>query len=187
MTFPTGTISANDIRAQLAYNNTAGAQTPVSLNDLPVRQAADKLSGAVSYGDLRGKNVYFSGTVTWGVWSPSPYTTVYGLYAPYSGSIGTTSYYRLVNILYGPGYPDALPIIFANYNSYPATVQFSISTTYGDTPIPAITSPYVNVYIDGTKYALTADAYNSNSWGWNSDPLNLASRAGQTSVVVITY
>jgi hypothetical protein len=44
------------------------------------------------------------------------------------------------------------------------------------------------VYIDGVKYALTADAYGTLGWFWNyTDPLGLAGRVGQTNQVVITY
>jgi hypothetical protein len=192
MTFPSGTISANDIRYQLAYNNTAGAQTPVTLNDAPVRAAADKLTGTVSYNDLRGKNVFFSGTITWGSSFSYP-TYIYGYNHAYdpagAGSVDTTSYYRKVSSS-SPGVgtlnPIQSPNIIYEYNT--DTGGSATSVQISTEIYPAPTSPYVNVYLDGTKYVLTASNYNSTGWTINnSDPLNLEFRVGQTNQVVITY
>lgn len=191
MTFPSGTISADDIRAQLAYNNTAGAQTPVTLNDGPVRAAADKLSGTVSYNDLQGKNIFFSGTITWGTSFSYP-TYIYGYdhaYGAGAGSVDTTSYYRKVssdNPGVGTLNPIQPPNIIYEYNT--DTGGSATSVQIATEIYPAPTSPYVNVYLDGTKYVLTASYYNSTGWTIiNSDPLNLEFRVGQTSTVVITY
>ena len=193
MTFPTGTISADDIRHELAYNNTAGAQTPVTLNDLPVRCAADKLSGTVSYNDLRGKNVFFSGTITWGYLFSFP-NQIYG-YTPYYGGVGslsnTTSYFRKPSIDSDPT-PQAAFQIVDIYNGLDDTEITTISITSGSSLYPAPSSVYLTVYIDGVKYALTADNYYAGGWHFqyamgNGDPLGLAGRNGQTSTVVITY
>ena len=187
MTFPSGTISADDIRYQLAYNNTAGAQTPVTLNDLPVRCAANKVSGTVSYNDLRGKNVFFSGTITWGSLRFSAYHEIFGLYAPASiGSVATTSYYRLVSTT---GAPAVMPFIYADYD-YDNDIQTTvISVDYTQGAVTPAPSNPLNVYIDGTKYAFDAPYTNPGAYGWQlgGDVLNLSARVGQTSTVVITY
>jgi hypothetical protein len=189
MTFPSGTISADDIRAQLAYNNTAGAQTPVTLNDLPVRQAADKLTGTVSYNDLRGKNVMFSGLVTWG--ENADGLDYYWGYEPYvgAGSINTASYCRYCSIN-GSSTPTTLPSIALHYIDNIGSSSTQIVTDNGASLYPTPTSLDVNVYIDGTKYSLTATSFNYNNSGWYfsyQNPLNLDSRSGQTNQVVITY
>lgn len=187
MTFPSGTISADDIRYQLAYNNTAGAQTPVTLNDLPVRQAADRLSGAVSYNDLLGKNVFFSGTITWGTLRFSAYIEAWGLYPPASiGSVATTSYYRLVSTTGAPAITPKISV-FYDYDNDTQTTEIGVDYTQGAiTPAP---SGPLNVYIDGTKYAFDTPYTNPGAYGWqlSGDVLNLSARNGQTNAVVITY
>jgi hypothetical protein len=198
MTFPSGTISADDIRYQLAYNNTAGAQTPVTLNDLPVRQAADKLTGTVSYNDLLGKNVFFSGTITWGytpiglneLWGYNNYGSGGPYYGYNIGSVGTTSYYRLVSVNSSSTPSYQYISISAYYNDNIGSTQTNI--IIGDYPTTSIypvpTSGYVNIYIDGTKYTLYSSNY--GFYGWSNisgDPLSLEYKNGQTNQVVITY
>jgi hypothetical protein len=187
MTFPSGTISADDIRYQLAYNNTAGAQTNVSLNDLPVRQAADKLTGAVSYNDLRSKNVFFSGTITWGYTYFSAYNQLWGLDPTSStGSVATTSYCRFVSTT---GAPAIIPNIYVVYDYDNDTIVTSIGVLYPQGAITPAPSNPLNVYIDGTKYAFDAPYTNPGAYGWQlgGDVLNLSARNGQTNQVVITY
>jgi len=101
MPFPAITVSAQNIRDELAYNNTAGAQTSVSLNDQAVRVVANKPSGPISYADLRSKNVIYSATMFVGFVQYSSFGSTfdeYGYNAPGGtrpiGIIYTTSYFR---------------------------------------------------------------------------------------------
>jgi hypothetical protein len=195
MTFPSGTISADDIRNELAYNNTAGAQTPVSLNDGPVRAAADKLSGAVSYNDLRGKTIFCSATIAWGTLTGG-YIQLFG-YNPnppgFGGSLGsiysTTSYYRKAVSTTSYPVPATNFAIYDTYNNYDGSevTTINLRPDYIGQISPAPSSSYVNVYIDGTKYALTASYYDNTKWEFTGDVLSLDGRQGTTSQVVITY
>jgi len=180
MGFPAGTISTNDIRSNLAVNNTAGAQTNVALNDGPVRAAADKLSGAVSYNDLRGKNIFLTADITWGYkvvgqfefWGYSPPS----LY-PYEnlGSIAnTTSYYTLPN--------SQSFSLYDVYNNNNDTDTTRIQSTGVNT---SIQTANVTVYIDGTKYSLVAYQYDSSGWQFYGDVLSLTGRTGTSRVTVV--
>jgi hypothetical protein len=195
MAFPTGTISADDIRAQLARNNTAGAQTPVTLNDTAVRAAANRPSGAVSYNDLRGVNVLYSGLITFGNRSVSPGPGSVIIFDGYSknfppqyggaiGSVSTTSYYRECD-----GYTGGVtPLATLGYDSSSGATPKTILFFDNDiAPYPTSVST-IYITIDSTRYTLTPSFYTDYGWFLGSaDTCNFIGRSGQTSQVVITY
>lgn len=198
MAFPTGTISASDIRSELAYNNTAGAQTNVSLNDTPVRAAANIPSGTVSYNNLRGVNVMWSGTLTFGRYSNFYYTsppltqqtlweTGYNSFGGLPGSsLSTTSYYRKVK---GTNPPSSVPNLelqtFYNYTNTQGESTTFISWGYQSLiGSPSYSTLYV--YMGGTRYTLSVTSiYSQSTFQISGDPMNLYNRNGQTHQIVI--
>lgn len=189
MPFPTNNISADSIRNELAVNNTGGAQTPVTLNDTPVRAATNRPSGTVSLGDLSGINVLYSGLITFGgrSISPSPGNNivVYGFSPNFPptfggpiGSLNTTSYYRMAN--------GSIPLNGLAYDqsSGVSPVRTTIAFVSPFTSFPVSTF-YVN--LDTTRYTLTPYQQTERGWNISGDPLGLLNKSGQTYQVVITY
>jgi hypothetical protein len=195
MTFPTSNISADNIRAQLAANNTAGAQTPVTLDDTAVRAAADKLSGTVSYGDLSGKNVLYSGLVTFDsrVIQTGPRSQInihgYYIYLPsyYGGVVGslnTTTYYREADAAAG-GTAQLASFTYDVSTGAPAGTYIGFSSPVNPSPYSVST---LNVYLNNTKYVFNATAFDAATWYYYQDDVfNLLNKVGQTYQVVITY
>lgn len=197
MAFPSsGAIGASDIRSQLAANNTAGAQTNVSLNDTPVRAAANVPSGSIAYSQLRGVRVLYSGLITFSYKSiqvgPGSYIRAAG-YSPYFpaqygpiGSVNTTSYY----------------CTNGGYALTQLVYQFSnLSNTYTDltfasgAPIPSGIPPgSINVNFNTTRYTAVPtgtldDGTYIVGWRFSGDPFALQTKGtnGETYYVVITY
>lgn len=196
-TFPSSNISTADIRYQLARDNTAGAQTPVTLNDGPVRAAANcnAAGSAVSFANLLGVNVFFSGTITFASRSistgPSSFISFvgYSKYFPpqYGGAVGsvsTTSYYSLPFIS-GSSTPN--PIVTFGYDAS-SGINPNTKIYFEDDVVPApvlINTLYVT--IDNTRYTFTNFQAGDFGFFMLGDPLNISGRSGQTCQIVITY
>lgn len=189
VTFPTGTISFADIRNCLAGNNTAGAQTPVSLNDLPVRYAASSINGQVAISSLRGVNVLFSGTITVGqTYNGATWTYGYEKVPDGGpvvvGALGTTSYYKLPTKTDG----SAAELQAFEYVYSPQSTSLPISTVVRFSPVVFATDTYIYVSINGQKIFLN-NSFMGNTWNWQTknNVFGLENMVGGTYPVVITY
>jgi hypothetical protein len=111
MTTPSGTISLQDVRVE------AGGPTPVSFNDLYVRQVGKQLTGSISLGDMRSKtclpaagsggiyasSYYVNGTTEWRRSGSFIYireggvdiATVFGDASTAYVDVGSTRYYKV--------------------------------------------------------------------------------------------
>lgn len=193
MPFPTSNISATSIRQELASNNTGGVQTPVTLNDTAVRAAANRPSGAVSYGDLSGVNVLFSGLLTLGTRfvSPSPgsFLRYWGYFPNFVpqfggpiGSVNTASYYRLA-----PNFNDGTntaPLVSFGYDNSNGTnrtsIVFQIFTSF------SVNNISINF---GTTRVTAVPTFNvQGGWEFIGDPFDFQNRAPSSPTqIVITY
>jgi hypothetical protein len=187
MPFPTSNISATSIRNELASNNTGGVQTPVTLNDTAVRAAANRPSGTVSYGDLSGVNVLFSGLITLGTRFIQPiqfnflrYWGYFPNFAPqFGGAIGslnTASYYRI----------SGAALSSFGYNASTGTsairtiIQFDSFTSFDVNTI--------SVNFDTTRVTAVPTALTIGGWLFIGDPFDFQNRAPSSPTqVVITY
>jgi hypothetical protein len=194
MPFPTSNISATSIRTELAANNTGGVQTPVTLNDVAVRAAANRPSGTVSFNDLRGVNVVFSGLITFGrrILSPFPGTVIrlWGFFPDFTptfggpiGSLNTASYYRTAPANTGRlisfGYDDSSA-------SGGGTQNISDIIFQG---FPATPVNNVSVNFDGTRITAVPSRTTVGGWTFTGDPFGFESKGnnGETYQIVITY
>jgi hypothetical protein len=189
MAFPTSNISADSIRTELAANNTGGVQTPVTLNDTAVRAAANRPSGTVSYSDLLGVNVLFSGLITFGSRSISPspgsFVIFFG-YAPFFvpqfggpiGSLNTASYYRIPGgILNTLGYDDSSTGGGGRSNT--TFISFDSFTPF------AVNN--ISINFNGTRITAVPTNVTSTGWIFTGDVFDFSSKSGQTFQTVITY
>lgn len=160
MTLPTGKISIGDVRTEL---NLSGK---LDLNNTIVRKLAAKPSGAISLGDLRGKQGNFSYTKTYTSnypWSP-PATQSFSGTLSSSTTTGTFSGTLSKNgeptNTYGSWeYINTEYLLFSN-----TTTVYKVGQQYGSTNIEA---PYeyrtvitkVNITGQSAYYATTYNVY----------------------------
>ena len=190
MAFPTGTISAQDIRNQMAANNTNGVQMNVALGDISVRSAANRPSGPVSYGDLRGVNVLFSGYMTL---VDFPGGNAFGYNAngtPVQGSVQTNSYYKIPTFTGGSvaGQPAPIKVV----QEMPGSPGYTIVSFASNSTYLIVQPPVYTVYltVNNTRIAITSEQllqFGSNNWQMNIDTGVIQANINQSVPVVLTY
>ena len=184
MSFSAGQISLTDIQNELAYNNTSGPQTPVNFSDTAVRAAANKPSGAISYSDLHGVNVFYSGTFTFGYVRAGPNEEIYG-YLPDFPTTGLS-----VGVKYTtPYFKDNADLSYFIFDFRYNNLNSACIIAFSDIPSPPtnlISTMYVT--IGGVRYVVTnINAANPSMFQFTGDVFDLIGKVGTTQSVVITY
>lgn len=197
MPFPTNNISATSIRQELASSNSDGIQTNVALNDTAVRAAANRPSGNVSFADLSGVNILFSGLLTLNTRfvtpSPNNFLRYYGYFPNFApqfggriGSVNTASYYRLA-----PNFNDGTntaPLISFGYNGSSNSSGFTNRTSINFQTFSSFPVNNISINFGTTRVTVVPNFNVQGGWEFIGDPFDFQNRAPSSPIqIVITY